>query len=387
MPLAQKNPLVASKVRSSIPARNVRQLQLKDAKGYRELSRLGIGLDEINPNTVAKMAAAFGVGQDAMDSLQGLITTASITNPIQFLQQWLPGFVYIITQARKIDDLIGIDIVGTWKDEEIIQGFMEPTGSPTSYGDTSNVPLANWNLNWERRTIVRFEQGMRVGILEELRAATAQANSAEIKRNSCGLQLEVLRNYVGFNGFNSGQNRTYGVLNDPNLPNYINVANGASGSPLWSNKTFLEITADIRAAVVQLRTQSGDNIDPEKVDLTLGLPMAAVDFLSVTSDFGNSVRDWLTKTYPRIRVVSVPQFDDANGGLGVFYLFADSVQDGSSTDGGRTFMQMVQSKFQMLGVSKQTKTYEEAYSNGTAGILLKRGYAVVRYSGICDITP
>lgn len=159
------------------------------------------------------------------------------------------------------------------------------------------------------------------------------------------------------------------------------AATGTGSSTLWSTKTFLEICADIRTAIVTLRTQSQDTIDPESTALTLALPTDAVDYLSVTSDYGISVRDWLTQTYKKTRIVSAPQLNNANGGANVFYLYADAVND-LSTDDGRTFAQLVPAKFQVLGVQQLPKGYEEDYSNATAGIMCKRPYAVVRYTGI-----
>ena len=98
---------------------------------------------------------------------------------------------------------------------------------------------------------------------------------------------------------------------------------GASTFTTWSTKTFLEICKDIRTAIVALRTNSQDTIDPEKMDLTLAISTDAVDYLSTTSDFGISVRDWLREAYPRIRVVSAPQLNNAYTSDNVFYLHAD----------------------------------------------------------------
>lgn len=319
--------------------------------------------------------------QTGMDAIQPTITTPSIATPIQFLQAWMPGFVYIITQARKIDDLIGLATIGQWEMEQVVQGILERIGAPQIYGDYTNVPLSSWNTNFDTRTIVRFEEGMQIGQLEAARAAMMQVDDAGAKREAAAEALEIARNTVGFFGFNNGANRTFGFLNDPNEPSYVTVANGAGGSPLWSTKTYLEINKDIRAAIATLQTQSGDTIDPEKVDITLAVATSAYQYLSVTSDFGNSVRDWLTDTFPRIRIVSAPQLNTANGGAAVFYLYADAIQD-RSTDDGRTFVQMVPTKFQMLGVEQKAKSYIEDYSNATAGVMCKRPYAMVRRSGI-----
>lgn len=360
--------------KSYISGRKVAPLRgFSDVENYRDLERLGIGFDS---RDLQKMQAAFA--GDA--NLTAPLTTPSITTPVQFLQAWLAGFVEIVTAARRIDEIVGIVTQGSWRDEQIVQGVLEQTGNAVPYGDYTNVPLSSWNTNFETRDIVRFEEGMRVGRLEEERAAAIRMDSATAKRNAAARSLEIMRNAIGFYGYNSGANRTYGFLNDPALPAYVSLPNGASGSSLWSRKTFLEITSDIRSTLATLRNQSKDLIDPERTDITLAIATASVDYLSVTSDFGISVRDWLTKTYPRVRVVSAPELNAANGGDNVFYMFAESVAD-SGTDDDRTMIQVVPAKFMTLGVMQMTKAYEEDYTNATAGIMVKRPYAIVRRSG------
>ena len=356
---------------SALDGKSVRPFIFKNVEDYEDLQRIGLGgFDQI-------LEAGFG-----MDSIQGGVTTASIPVQLQFLQQFLPGFVKVMTAARKIDEIIGINTAGSWEDEEVVQGIIENTGTAVPYGDLTNVPLSSWNENWVTRTVVRFELGMRVGTLEEKRAARIMVNAAESKRESAGLALEQQRNAVGFYGYNAGNNFTYGFLNDPGLPAYQTVAaTGTGATTTWSTKTFLQICADIRTAIVTLRTQSQDTIDPETTAMVLALPTDAVDYLTVTSDFGISVRDWLTQTYKKVRIVSAPQLNNANGGANVFYLFAESVND-LSTDDGRTFIQLVPAKFQVLGVMQLPKGYEEDYSNATAGIMCKRPYAVTRWVGI-----
>ncbi len=367
--------------RSYISGKNFKSLEDFNASEFRSLPKIGINLSE---QSVKKMMYGYKQALDslhAMDALQPTITTGSVGTPVQFLQNWLPGFVFVITAARKIDDIIGIMITGSWEDEQIVQGILERTGAGQVYGDYTNVPLSSWNTNFNYRTVVRFEEGMKVGVLESARAARMLVDDSGMKREAAALNLEINRNAVGFYGFNSGDNNTYGFLNDPGLLAYTEVAVGASTSTLWSTKTFLEICKDIRTAIVTLRTQSQDTIDPEKVDLTLAISTDAVDYLSTTSDFGISVRDWLRVAYPRIRVVSAPQLNNAYTSDNVFYLFADKIDD-MSTDGGRVWIQPVPTKFQVLGVQQLAKAYEEDYSNATAGAMCKRPFAVTRWFGI-----
>lgn len=380
-----------SKVHSRISGRNLKPFnmtQVTDA-AVSQLARIGLVFDaQTVREQISSLNAAGCFQGNGMDAaFTAPVTSPSIPTPIQFLQQWLPGFVKVMTAARKIDELVGITTIGSWEDQEIVQGMLEPAGTATEYGDFTNIPLTSWNTNFERRTIVRGELGMLVGMLEEARSSAMRLNSAETKRQQSAVGLEVMRNAIGFYGWYGGKNRTFGFLNDPNLPAAITstTQNG------WATATFQQIINDIRIMVQQLRVNSQDQINPEDVQLVLALPTNVIDFFSITTDFGISVRDWIRNTYPQLRIVSAPELmgaveDPDNPGEydNVAYLYAeeiDSTIDGS-TDDGSTFMQLVQTKFMTLGVEKRAKSYVEDYANATAGVLLKRPYAVVRMVGI-----
>lgn len=381
------NRAAISKTHSRLNGRAVRPFPMTQVtdSAIVDLQRIGLSFDsDTVREQIGQLQRAGAFRTAGMDSaFTAPATTPSIPTPIQFLQQWLPGFVKVMTAARKIDELVGIKTVGSWEDAEIVQGMLEPAATPTEYGDYTAIPLSSWNTNFERRTIVRGEMGMAVGLLEEGRAAAMRINSATEKRQAASISLEIFRNAVGFYGWNNGVSRTFGFLNDPNLLAYITSSvTGGWSDP--TNGTFKNITGDIRQAIVALRTQSQDLIDPEKVELTLALPMNKIDYLSVTTDFGISVRDWITQTYPKMRIVSAPELVGANGGQDVFYLYAediDSSLDGSS-DGGDVFAQLIQTKFMTLGVEKRAKSYVEDYANAQAGVLCKRPWAVVRVTGI-----
>jgi hypothetical protein len=105
--------------------------------------------------------------------------------------------------------------------------------------------------------------------------------------------------------------------------------------------------------------------------------------MGVPTNFGYSANAWLKDNYPKCRVITAPQFAAANGSANVFYLFADRVNsEPDSTDDGRTFLQAVPSKFQTLGVQQESKRYVEDFSNASAGVMVKRPFAVYRASGI-----
>src|SRR5574337_524901 len=149
-----------------------------DVQHYLELKLAGLGIDQ----AWASKAAKYAMDSAAMDDPQGGVLTASIGTPVQFLQAWLPGFVRAAFKIRTIDEIVGISTVGEWHDEEVVQGAIESMGDAVPYGDLSNIPFSSWNVNFERRTIVRFEKGFMVGRLEEARAGAMRVSSQAEKR-------------------------------------------------------------------------------------------------------------------------------------------------------------------------------------------------------------
>lgn len=368
--------LVPSRIRSNIGPRQVGSLSITREE-IRTHGINGLGLDSIGvgitQNDVRRMV-------NAMDS--AMITTPSSATLLQFTQAWLPGTVRVLTAARKIDELIGIRTVGSWEMGSVVQKIMESVGAAQPYSDHGNVPFSSYNATYEERDIVRFEEGLQVGTLEEARAALMKDNAAGEKRDSCMLGLEISRNRIGFVGYNNGSNRTYGFLNDPNLLPYVTVPAGAGGSSKWMDKTFAECVRDLRTGYAALRTRSGDNIDPKKNPITLATGTSVAEFLSIPNDLGTTtVGEWIKQNYPTTRFESAPEFDAANGGANVAYLYAESVE-ATGSDDGSVWQQLVAAKVQPLGIEKRVKTYVEDYTNAIAGAMVTRPFAVYRFTGV-----
>ena len=107
---------------------------------------------------------------------------------------------------------------------------------------------------------------------------------------------------------------------------YKTVATGSSGYTTWDKKTFFEIQADIRTGIATLREQTKNLFNPLKDAFVLDISLDKVDYLDVTSTYTlDSVKDWLTKTYPACRIEISPELTGANEGLDVFYLYTTDV--------------------------------------------------------------
>lgn len=357
-------------IKGILNARDIKQISNFDASNDSHMKALdGLGLDFTDKSATG------------MDAFQGGFTTGSANSPISLLRSYLPGVVKEVTQVRKIDELLGQVTIGDWADEEIVQRVQERTSFTKPYGDNVDIPLANSNYNFERRTVVRFVNGFRSDLLADMRAAKAGFDGETSKRQAALIGLEIVRNEIGFSGYNGGSNLTYGFLNDPNLPAYVTLPNGAAGSSTWETKTYLEKIRDIDSALDVLTVQSGGNIDPTMTQITWAIPLGKVGTITETNDFGKSVKTYLKDNWPNVRTVVVPELDSANGGADVFYLYAENI-GADSTDNGRVFDQLVPNKLMNIGTNQKIGGYEEGFSNAMAGTLLKRPWGVVRRTGM-----
>lgn len=344
------------------------------------LAKLGIGFTDSFMEHFTKNPI-----QIAMDAgITQPVTTPSNGTPVQFLQEFLPGVVQVLTKVRKADMLLPIATAGQWHDEEIVLKTMEHIATPHLYSDHGGVPLASFNETYEKRQIVRFELGAQMTQLADARAAATGTNPQAEKRGAVATAFEILRNAVAFFGFNIGTGKTYGWLNDPNLPAYVTVATGTGGDTTWASKTVAEIVADLVTALNALNVQAGGNIDITSDAIQLQIPLSVQGELYRSDDSfsnGMTVKEWLTKNFSNISTEVVPEFDAANAGENVFYLKAENIVD-SGTDGGETAIQVVPSKMMALGTEQKAKGTLEAYTNALAGVFVKRPYGVIRYDSI-----
>ena len=321
--------------------------------------------------------------QDAAPS--GPQLTPTVMAAAQFLQHWLPGTVATVTQVRKIDSLVGCATVGTWADDFVVLRIVEPIGNAQPYSDLGIIPLSSYSGTYEQRQVYVAEAGFSIGKREQERMLQAGWQDAMNRRESTQAVLQIQRNLVGFYGM-AGM-ATYGFLNDPGLPAYLTVPSGAgSVGTTWDNKAATDIWNDLITAASTLRQQSGDTIDPWTAKCTLAIALSAVDNLNKVSPyFTKSVKDLIASTFPNWRIEHAPELDGASGGNNVFYLYAEQVSldnNIQSTDDLATFIQVVPALSRLIGLEVAAKKISEDYSMSTAGVLCKRPWAVVRFTGI-----
>ena len=311
-------------------------------------------------------ALGISVAEDAAPAPQ---TTPSVATPVQFAQFWLTNPIKVLTRARSLDKVVGRTIVGTWDTGQIVATIMERVGQPALYGDFTKAPLANWNVNFETRDNVRFEMGVQVGKLEEARASQMRLNSSALKREAMAEAFDIILNNVGWFGYNDGGKKVYGLLNDTN-----NTATDSSTVKTWVGQSFDTIVTEILAVVKDRVEALAGNYDPEVDSATLVLPVTQYTYLATVNSLGVSVRDWITKSFPKIRIVACAELSTAsttNKPMALF--FVDKLV------GDGVVQQMVTSTMRLVGAQPMAKGNYEVYSCSTAGTLLRYPLAFKRY--------
>lgn len=352
----------------------------------------GFSLDQA-PESLRTMSslALQGVSMDdanetiryVMDALPHTATAGSAGVPVQFLQHWMNKFITVVTQATMADEFLGRTTQGEWHQESVVLAIRELTGSTRPYGDRAQPPLAGYNINEEDRTIVRFSQGLLTGKLEEMRLAAMgmKLSAYESDRAAIGQSFNLDTNAVALYGYKLGRNKTYGILNDPNLLPYNEVPSytpeGGEAVLSWADKGFYGIVRDLNTAVAKLQTQCGGNFIPSRASFKIGVPLCCDAYLNSVNEHGNrSVRDYIRDTWPNATVVPIPEFDGALGGDNVFYVKLDELGKNPVAE------QIVPAAVRLVGMEPRATGVYELYSNATAGTFVEQPLGIVRYFGI-----
>ena len=337
---------------------------------------------DCNDTDHMKMLSAMGVNDNVFTMDSQAVLGGSVSANISNLRSFLPGIVKDLTTVRKIDTLIGQTIIGDFKtDDEVVQMTQESAATAIGYSDDVNIPFTSYNMNYEKRDIVRFVIGTKSQFLADAKIEKSGGNPVEAKLSAAVTALEIARNQVGFYGYNAGNNRTYGLLNDPNLPAYEDLPNGANATPQWATKTFQEKQLDVVEAITSLQVSTGGNFDPTMDNFTFAVSLATAGTLTNVNEFGISIQKWIKETYPRCRIEFVPEFDSANTGLNIFYMYVDSMR-GDSTDNGNTIENLISQKLVSIGQAQEIGGVKEGFMNAMYGVIVKRPYGVYRARGM-----
>lgn len=340
------------------------------------------GTDEATLSALGFSVSPHALRAMAMDALEypAMATTPSIGTPVQFSQYWEPDIIKTIFAKQMADELMTTVTAGSWEDAQIVQTIEELIGNAVLYSDYANPSNAQYNFNFQTRSILRFQKSVQIGALQEKRAAQMRVNARATATKGAHLALDVMRNQIAFTGYVEGTESANGVLNDPNLLPYGTLSVGAAGDTTFASKTHIEIINDLRKGVQDLATQLNGNFNPQSDKFTIWLPVNCQLALSAVPQYTNgnapfSVEAFIKTTWTNCEVKFIPQFNEAVGGENVMYIVKDDVM------GSDTLKQYVPARLFMVGYERKSTSTIEVYSNATAGVFVRYPVGIVRYIG------
>lgn len=324
------------------------------------MERMGFTVDSAIFDDSKYMGILKSYAQDAGLSLgEGNIPALG-----QFFQFWFPDTVRALYRGRSAKQVYGVDQVGDWTTEQVVQPKLELTGDMALYDDFSRPPLTSYNLGWATLDTVRFEVGVEVTKLEEARAAGMRQNAYQLKKEAIILKNDIFMNKVFWDGFadlGNNRKRVYGILQS------IGEANNMPIDILAAEVD--DVQKEMARWVQNLTNNLAGNFDPTRDAIVFNLPLAWQSVMIKTTEYGWSVSDWLKKQYPNVEIRYSVELED------LAIVFAPMV-DGV---GKKTVSLLQTSALRLIGAVPTQKGMQECYSSSVAGALVACPAAIACY--------
>ena len=262
-----------------------------------------------------------------------------------------------------------------WADEKYFTPMIERTGQTTPYSDFGMPLVSGLNANFNETGHYRFTAKYQHGNLEAAQYQKGRINYQAFLLSAVTEALAVELNNVAFNGYIKNSSNAYicyGLLNNPELPNYTEAGN------TFETMTWQQVMNFFTKAVTDLTQKTGNNINGES---RIRVVISASAFNSLKSKWTNlgiSAYEKLQQLYPNMYFVRAIELDKAEQNQNVIYFIGESNAGGIADS-----TKLGYSELALAGNVVQTDNgYSQAISAGTCGALVFKPSFIVRYQGI-----
>lgn len=303
-------------------------------------------------------------------------TQTNIGMPAGILSSLNNQVVKNIVAYRTADKALGKrEKLLDWADDNYFTPMVESTGQTVVYSDYSSPLLAGMNVNYNMVGHYRFTTKFHYGELEAQQLYKSKVNYEETLLNTITEAIGIELNRVAFNGFIQNSSNAfvcYGLLNNPELPNY------EAAAKTFDAMTWEEVMAFFGKAIAKLTSQTGNNINGES---KIRVVISSDKFAHLQSKYtalGISVYQTILNTYPNIEFVSAYEFNKAYNNQDIIYFIGESDAGGIAET-----TKLGYSELALMGnVVQDDYGYTQAISAGTCGALVFKPLFVVRYNNI-----
>lgn len=335
---------------------------MRDSQLIAQLARAGVVL----PSSVTNVSTP--VSQYAMDAASltpTLVGTPNAGIPTYLTTYVDPKVIEVLVAPMKAAEIVGESKKGDWTTLETTFIQAEPLTKVATYGDYSADGDSSANVNYPQRQAYFFQTWTRWGERELEMAAAGRVDWASQMNYSSALGLAKFLNSSYLFGVAGLQN--YGLTNDPRLPAPISL------SINWATAAPEAIYNSIVALYKALQTQSQGIIE-QTDELKLAIPPTAAGDLNTVNTYGLSAAKLLKDAFPKLEIVTVPEYDTGSGRL--VQMWAPKIE------GQDTATCAFTEKMRAHAIERYSSYFRQKKSAGTWGAVVFRPLGVAQLLGV-----
>jgi Uncharacterized protein conserved in bacteria (DUF2184) len=335
---------------------------MRDSQLIAQLARAGVVL----PGSVTNVSTP--VSQYAMDAASltpTLVGTPNAGIPTYLTTYVDPKVIEVLVAPMKAAEIVGESKKGDWTTLTATFIQAEPLTKVATYGDYSADGDSSANVNYPQRQAYFFQTWTRWGERELEMAGAGRVDWAAQLNYSSALGLAKFLNSTYLFGVSGLQN--YGLTNDPRLPAPISL------SINWATATPDAIYNSIVALYKALQTQSQGIIE-QTDELKLAMPPTAAGDLNNVNIYGLSAAKLLKDAFPKLEIVTVPEYDTASGRL--VQMWAPKME------GQETATCAFTEKMRAHAIERYSSYFRQKKSAGTWGAVVFRPLGVAQLLGV-----
>ena len=317
----------------------------------------------------------------AMDAAPVTITTGNVGVPGALVTLFDPTITQILFAAMNASKLAPEARKGDWTDRYMNFTVTEYTGDVTPYGDFAENVTSDVNFESPARENYLFQTVVRFGDLEQAVAARQRLALASEKQRAAATILNKAHNKFALYGV-AGK-KTYGLLNDPNLPSTASPATvtiGGTNYSTWADKIDHGAGAganyvfnDVLKLYNALASANGGNIDTSS-RIILAVSNARVGALSSPNTYGITAMKMIKDNFPNMEIVQLPELSTGSGEWAYMIvpeLFGESTADIAYSE-----------KMRMGRLVPELSSFKQKAVGGTWGAVIRRPSLIKIMTGI-----
>jgi hypothetical protein len=268
---------------------------------------------------------------------------------------------------------------GQFGSTNVMIPVIAPAGVSKPYDDFSTQGDSSINVTWVNRPLVTLEQTLSYGDLATAQMSLAKIDFVAKMREGVAKIIALDMNKIFFNGYAIAG--IEGLINNSGLRATIAFPNGASGSPLWLNKTYLEISDDIRSLYADCASNGGGQIDFTAKAFLL-IPPTVYAYLTKQNTLGTqSVMEYLSRTFTGLEIVQVQNYQGTGSPIGsVLPNYCQLVF--KEVGGQDCVLNTFATPYNSHGVLRQLSSYAEKISYVPGGAIVAMPIGVATGSGL-----